>query len=390
MKKLIIAALVALLMVGLTLSNSFLFIKENMRSSNVSSVSARPLMVGVYYYIWWGISFNPHWNECIKGTPFLGKYNSSDPRIANQHILLAKQHGISFFAVSWFGEGSWTDWDFDDINNYLRNGLLRASYLQSFNFCLFYETKVILNHANRENRNFTEIFINDMVYAARNYFNHSSYLHVRNAPVIFIYNLPYLYSVFPVDYLQKVLDCIRQKWASMGYNVYVVGDIGNGSPTPFSIDENWLYSMNATTTYFYSNPAKGWSCILEEVRIYYPQWASFMGSKGLKFIPNAYPGFNNTGLENVTNPAALPFNETAFREMLTIAINNTDKDLNMVMITSWNEWLEGTAIEPSMEYGETFLHIIYCVVPEFQFNICLLFLLILSITASLYMRREYH
>ena len=27
-----------------------------------------------------------------------------------------------------------------------------------------------------------------------------------------------------------------------------------------------------------------------------------------------------------------------------------------IMMTSWNEWLESTAIEPSMEFGELFLH----------------------------------
>ncbi|RLI28084.1 hypothetical protein DRO50_03590 [Candidatus Bathyarchaeota archaeon] len=42
--------------------------------------------------------------------------------------------------------------------------------------------------------------------------------------------------------------------------------------------------------------------------------------------------------------------------MMRIALENVDDDLKMVMVTSWNEWLESTSIEPSMEHGEDFLH----------------------------------
>jgi len=45
------------------------------------------VMVGAYYYIWWGIPFNNHWKQGVKYTPFLGEYNSSDPQIADRHIL---------------------------------------------------------------------------------------------------------------------------------------------------------------------------------------------------------------------------------------------------------------------------------------------------------------
>lgn len=76
--------------------------------------------IGAYYYEWYGISFNNHWvKDDIKGTPFLGYYNSSDPTITDKHILLAKQHGIDFFAVSWIGKGDWIDWDFDDVDRTL-------------------------------------------------------------------------------------------------------------------------------------------------------------------------------------------------------------------------------------------------------------------------------
>ena len=357
--------------------------------------------VGAYYYIWYGLPppYIAHWKESIKSTPLLGKYNSSDPTVADQHILLAKQHGIDFFAVSWIGKGTLVDWinetadhtwDFDEIDSNLQNGLLKAPHIQDFNFCLFYETEIILStYWQKPEKNFTKIFIDDMVYAAQHYFNRSSYLRIDGKPVLFIYDLPYLYLYSPIP-AQELLNQTRRQLASIGSDVYFIGDVGGGPHTPYNINYTWLYSMNAITTYRFSEPSKGWNGVLEDARTYYPEWRNVMNSMGIKFIPNAYSGFNNTGLAGVqqNTTVALPLNATMFREMLKLAINNAD-DLKMVMITSWNEWLEATAIEPSMEFGELFLHTIYDVVPEFPSSTFLSVLMILTMFVAVCSKKKF-
>jgi hypothetical protein len=339
--------------------------------------------IGAYYYLWWGIPFNNHWNECVKGTPLLWQYNSSDPEAADRHILLAKQHGIDFFAVSWMGRGLWIDWDFDDIDRNLNNSLLVAPHLADFSFCLFYETKIVLDTANREHENFTEIFLNDIEYAAQSYFRNPSYLQVADdncsSPVLFIYNVPYLYSNLSVSEAHGLLDALRQRSANLNFSVYLVGDLGPG-PSPPDVDSPMLYSLNASTSYFFDDPSKGWDSILANCGQHYHEWRSIMNSKGMEFIPNAYPGFNNTGLKDVTQPVVLPPDVMRFKEMVNIASTCTDDPLKMVIVTSWNEWLEATAIEPSTEYGESFLHAI----PEFSTYLLLaLFFLITTLATSL-------
>jgi hypothetical protein len=386
-------------------NGSFPVCQTNTETTSIILLSGIPysleyeegVKVGAYYYTWWGIPFNNHWNENIKNTPFLGKYDSNDSTIADQHILLAKQHGVDFFAVSWIGKGTWVDWinetadhtwDFDEIDSNLQNGLLKAPHIQSFNFCLFYETEIILHtYWQKPEKNFTKIFIDDMIYAAQQYFNHPSYLHIDGKPVLFIYNLPYLYLHSPTP-AQELLEQTRQQLTSLGSDVYFIGDVGGG-PLPSDVDSTWLYSMNATTSYFFSNPSKGWNEVLEDARTYYPEWRSFMNSRGIKFIPNAYPGFNNTGLTGVVEPVVLPNNATTFKEMLKIAINNADSDSKIVMITSWNEWLESTAIEPSMEFGELFLHTIYDVVPEFPSSTFLLLFMVLTMLFVIYAKKKF-
>jgi hypothetical protein len=224
-----------------------------------------------------------------------------------------------------------------------------------------------------------------MIYAAQHYFNHPSYLHIDDKPVLFIYNLPYLYLYSPVP-AQELLNQTRQQLASIGSDVYFIGDIGSG-PSPSDVDSNLLYFMNATTSYFFSNPSKGWNEVLEDAGTYYPELRSFMNSRGIHFIADAYSGFNNTGLTGVAQPTVLPNNATMFKDMLKIAINDADSDLKIVMITSWNEWLESTAIEPSMECGELFLHAVYDVVPEFPSNTFLFLFMILAIPVVIYVKK---
>ncbi len=386
--------------------------KTNTETTSIILISDVPCVVlacqvgvkvGAYYYIWWGLPSPPylnHWEEGIKYTPFLGEYDSGDPMISDRYILWAMQHRIDFFAVSWLGEGTWIDWiDWDfsyiDLHN-LKTGFLKAPHLSNFSFCLFYETRIVLDTANQPTpkKNFTEIFINDMIYAAKNYFIIPSYLRVNGRPVLFIYDLPYLYTSLTTPKAQNLLDSTSQLLETMGFDVYLVGIVSPG-PSPEDVNAEWLYSMDAVTNYLFAHTriAEGWQNITEYAETYYPIWRSYMSSKGIKFVPNAYPGFDNTEhlkwLNRSPLDPVLPLNETMFRKMLTTAINYADYDLRMVMITSWNEWFESTAIEPSMEFGELFLHTIYDVVPEFPSSMFLsLFMIATLLTVVVYRRRK--
>jgi len=333
--------------VVITLACIFAFTLIVNRAGCVSSGNGE-IQVGVYYYIWWGLPppYINHWKEGVKYTPFLGEYNSSDPSVADKHIVWAKQHGVDFFAVSWLGRWSW--WDHRCIDNNLKQGLLKAEHLDNFKFCLFYESVIVLNATLYAKENFTKIFIEDIEYAAENYFSHPSYLKINGKPALFIYNIPYIYGKLGTAKAQKLFDALRKR-----IDPYLVGDLCGG-PSPPSGDSPWLYSMNAVTSYFFLSPSNNWGTILNEARSRYPEWKSSMNSIGIGFIPNAYPGFDNT--EHMQQGALLPLSQSNFEEMMRIALENVDDNLKMVMVTSWNEWLESTSIEPSMEHGEEFLH----------------------------------
>ncbi|XES76982.1 MAG: glycoside hydrolase family 99-like domain-containing protein [Candidatus Bathyarchaeia archaeon] len=325
-------------------------------------------MVGAYYYPWWGIPSNNHWTENVKGTPYSGYYNSNDPNIANQQIQLAQRHGVGFFAASWIGQGTWHDGDFALIDQNLRNGLLKAPCMSGFKFCLLYETVLVLDNALADAKNVSTIFLDDFAYATQNYFCNPSYLKVDGAPVLFLYNLPYLYENLGENETQALLDCARQQAKSQGFDLYLIGDL-NGGPAPPDADSPMFYFLNATTSYHFDDKAENWSQLLADAETCYPQWRSTMETVGIGFVPNAYPGFNNTQNAGASVPwAVLPPSAASFEQMLQTALNNTSSSLGFVMVTSWNEWLEGTQIESSTTSGTVFLEAIKGALSTFRQN----------------------
>ena len=83
-----------------------------------------------------------------------------------------------------------------------------------------------------------------------------------------------------------------------------------------------------------------------------------MNSIDVEFIPNVYPGFDKTHSKFYRDEPVLVRNVERFSNFCNIARLHVDDDINMVIVTTWNEWHEGTTIEPAIEYDFEYLQII--------------------------------
>jgi hypothetical protein len=62
------------------------------------------LKIGIFYYVWYNPSWDFSWNKSkIVDQPILGYYNSSDTAIISQHLRDISDLGIDFVVVSWWG-----------------------------------------------------------------------------------------------------------------------------------------------------------------------------------------------------------------------------------------------------------------------------------------------
>jgi glycoprotein endo-alpha-1,2-mannosidase len=292
------------------------------------------------YYPWYGSAgvddVGKHWGR-INGSdielslhhPVLGAYSSQNTTLIRKHIDMAAKHGIDGFAVSWWGVGSYEDKAFREI--------LNAS--SGFKACVYYET----------NRGSTPLspsaIASELNYIIENYGNHENYLKYYGKPVIFVFNA----AGFSRD---------SDFWAQVRSNTldaFLVGDFR----TPQLIDV-----FDGVHIYNELDPDEHWRInewISQQNKLLpcssVPSFNKLSQSGILAYIEKltvgtVSPGFDDTKIR--PNGIMLPRREGETYEESWEMLYGLDFD--WVLITSWNEWHEGTEIEPSLENGYTALN----------------------------------
>jgi hypothetical protein len=317
----------------------------------------KQLLVGVYYYPWWG---ERHWLKYpVSGEPLLGKYSSANPQIAEEHIKWAKEFGIDFFVVSWWNRNSYLDEN-------IKNGFLKARNIGDIKFAIFYESPNCLGQKIPIDFNapaVKEKFINDFNYLAETFFKHPSYFKIGGHPVVVIY----LTRVFTGDFPAAVAQ-VRENLKKKGFNVYFIGDEIWWNPVPASSGAgatpappswNGLTAYNLYYPAFSKDGIKNTADLADKIKMVYENWQKYLsGDSALSLIPGIIPQYDDYKLRK--NPPLYAAAAEDFLKMLEVAKNSASpvgpKKQKIILITSWNEWHEGTAIEPGkMNFEDEFI-----------------------------------
>jgi len=297
------------------------------------AVPSRKVMA--FYYPWYG---NPlvsnrwvHWPEGghnpdafdanglpdlgAADHPVLGPYDSHDPRVIKQHLEWAEAAGIDVLIASWWGQGEFSD--------QALGRLLDAAAKTRVRISLYYEA---IPGSTEDGA------LRDLRYLLSQYGEHPGIFKHDGEPVIFVYARAL--NQIPYAGWQRVLETIKEE-----YRVKLIAD---------SADGRWAELFDGLHMYNLVGPVVGGS----DMRRVYESLVWAAKSRGKISSVTVIPGYDDSNIGRTSVIVAPRRDGALYDELWELAIESRP---DWVLITSFNEWHEGSEIEPSVEYGDQYL-----------------------------------
>jgi len=284
-----------------------------------SSIGGQKVLA--FYYPWYGSPDGPsdewvHWNPLRANrdsthVPAAGYYDSLDPETVRRHIGQAKEAGIDGFIASWWGLHTFEDRAF--------GVLLEAAEQEDFLVTVYYESAELYSQ-----------IVSDVSAIVSRYASSPAFLVVDGLPAIFFYVR--VISKFTVEEWERAFEMLDQRNRS----IFAIAD---------SLDPRYLEAFEGLHTY---NPV---AMTMETTAELYRSASLAARMKGNLFAATVLPGYEEA-VYRPTSPRADRDGGDTYHAYWDLAKASKP---HWILITSFNEWHEGSEIEPSVEFGTHYL-----------------------------------
>lgn len=272
-------------------------------------------------------------NKNAPHMPTAGLYDSLDPEVIRRHLDESRKAGIDGWIVSWWG----IKHDTDVLDLILSEA---ATHAPGFKISLYYEMipgcrGYRCEEKTKEER--TQAVLEDFRYLRDRYFSHGSFLKVSGRPVVFVYMRAMLQGgrAWP-----DTVEAIRREM-----DVFLSADVMMTFLTP-------VPTKGFDQVHFYNQ--------VYELAIFSPRLVDYRGFvkraswSGLGSAVTVIPGYDE---RLVPGRPGLHLNRKDGATYRIVWEKALAADPDWILITSWNEWYEGSEIEPSVESGDKYLEI---------------------------------
>ncbi len=258
-------------------------------------------------------------------------YDSTDPDVIRRHLEESERGGIDAWIVSWWGRkyqpGS-VEAILDTIEK--TNSRIKITlYYEVVPGCRGY----FCDNMKPEDR--IQPVLDDLEFISENYASRPAFLRVDGRPVLFIYTRTILQAnrQWP-----EIIDRARER-------------------------EDWFFSGDSITTfthflvrgdfdqYHFYNP-------VVEIKIFsarllrYGDFVDVAHWKGGSAALTVIPGYDE---RNIPSRPGIYMDRKEGRAYELLWKKAIKAEADWVLITSFNEWHEGSEIEPSVEYGDEYI-----------------------------------
>lgn len=303
-----------------------------------------PTVTGAWGWHWTMNHFNPNEVDASGRAdiashlyPLTGPYDSRDPWVLEYQLALMKLSGIDGVIVDWYGQEPLYDYG---ILNASTHKLFEAIQRTGLLFAICYEDRAIGQRVTAGDitpSRGRELGRDTLAYLADNWFSSPNYLRHEGRPVLFVFGNPPHFDT-DADWDAVFADLAVRPWL-------VTEDVPRSNSEPSS----------------YPWPPMGRSIdgILsrESLDDYLVQ--SNANAEAYSYrVAGAFPGFRDIYKEAGVSASYGRLDAAdgdTLRHTLELALQS---DPDVVQLITWNDYGEGTAIEPTRETGYTYLEII--------------------------------
>jgi hypothetical protein len=264
--------------------------------------------------------------------PLIGPYDSADPAVLEYHVALMKLAGIDGIIVDWYGPDNYLDYG---INNRRTGAVFQYARKAGLKFCLCYEDQTIQQEINGGYISATNAITHarqTMLYLQTNYFADPSYLRWSNQPVLLNFGPQY----FKTNSQWQTIFSVLPNPPAFFTEDNRLG-VGVGA---FDWPPMWLSQAPGTEGVLSGAALDGYLSTFQQ-----------NGRSWPAFICSAFPRFHDVyqqaGVRDYWGYLGDKKGET-LRATLTRALTN---DSFMAQVVTWNDFGEGTMVEPTSEYG---------------------------------------
>ena len=262
---------------------------------------------GIFYYAWYPNTWKPNGYH-VQYNPTIGYYTSTDMPTIRHHITELDYANIDVAIASW--------WGLDNDNRIPRDTAIdrcmtetdgrNANGESDLKWAIYYELEASYNEP-------MDTVKADLEYLMERYVKrHSCYAHINGKPVIFVYTRGSEDNT--VEFMKKWADAVDDKW------FYVLKVFGGYKDMPYQ-PSSWHQYGPSTRMHKHEDSSRKLVCI------------------------NISPGFKHA------DPNKDAFLERATQQEWTDLVKEmVDSKVDWQLITSYNEWGEGTAIESAAEW----------------------------------------
>lgn len=294
---------------------------------------------GFWGWHWHMNHFSPPDTLASHYRPLLGPYDSKDPHVLASQALLLKFAGIDGVIIDWYGIE--TFWDYGRIRD-AANALIPYLKKANLTFSICYEDQTVkhmLNNGYFPDRNAAVAHgIEVMQWLQTNYFADPAYLKMNGRPVLLCFG-PQFFTA--------------SEWTALFAGL-------NPKPHFFPLQYHVLPDTVQSGEFGWPEPAYGTAGVISRLDAFYNRAAS---SGWASFIPAVFPRFHDIYQEAGVGPSYGyidaqgdygSYGTSTFSYSLQRALQSSAEILQIV---TWNDYGEGTLIEPTEEDGYQFLEI---------------------------------